>query len=224
MSTPLVPGVSPARRITVRGAESVKTKPDYVILTFTVEHKDKSYAGAAENVAGRVHNLTVALTQAGFASEWIKTTRYEIRENYVFFTDRKNMHQRQLDGYICTQRLQVEFYFDSDLLGRGISTVANCLASPQFDISYTIKDKDALIEELLKKAATRARRKAEVLCASAGGSLGKLVSVDYNCNNFPSHFPKPASTHAITASLPALDFQPKDIEVSETVTFVWEIE
>ena len=47
-------------------------------------------------------------------------------------------------------------------------------------LSLKTKDPSAVNEALLTSAAANAKRKAEVLCAASGVSLGDLVNIDYN--------------------------------------------
>ena len=138
--------------------------------------------------------------------------------------------QKQFDGYVCTHRLKVEFDFAPDLLGKALSTISASLADPQLDVAFTVKDKDAVNEELLSNAAKNAKKKAEVLCSASGAALGKLITIDYNwsdINIFSKVDLRMEDTCEMalpTAILPPIDIQPNDINVSDTATFVWEIQ
>lgn len=218
------------RTITIKGVGRATIKPDYVILSLTVEAKEKKYAIAVESAAKKINKLNEVLEQAGFETGCAKTINYNVRANYNFVKDRKNQTQRQLDGYVCVHRLKIELDYNTELLGKGLSTIASSLANPQLDISFTVKDKDAVNEELLSNAAKNARKKAEVLCAASGATLGKLITIDYNWSDI-SFFSKAdlnlQDTCAFampTAVLPPIDIQPNDINVSDTATFIWEIE
>lgn len=218
------------RRITIKGVGRATIKPDYVVLSLSVEVKETKYANAVEKAAEKIAKLNSALEKAGFEAESAKTANYNVKENYNMVRDRKNQVQRQFDGYICTHRLKIEFDYDMELLGKALSTITSSLSEPQLDISFTIKDKDAVNDELLSNAAKNARRKAEILCAAAGATLGKLITVDYNwsdINILSKADLRMEDTCAMalpTAALPPIDIMPKDINVSDTATFIWEIE
>lgn len=218
------------RRITIKGVGRATIKPDYVVLSLSIEVKEAKYANAVEKAAEKIDKLNSALEKAGFEAGSAKTANYNVKENYNMVRDRKNQMQRQFDGYICTHRLKIEFDYDMELLGKALSTITSSLAEPQLDISFTIKDKDAVNDELLSNAAKNARRKAEILCAAAGATLGKLITVDYNwsdINILSKADLRMEDTCAMalpTAALPPIDIMPKDINVSDTATFIWEIE
>ncbi len=56
--------------------------------------------------------------------------------------------------------LKIEFELDHDLLGKILDNVSRCECHPEFDISYTIKDKEAVKNKLLEKAVKDSRVKA----------------------------------------------------------------
>lgn len=218
------------RKITIKGVGRTKIKPDYVILTLTVEAKEKKYANAVECAAKKIEKLNVALEEAGFEKGSAKTSSYNVYANYNYVQDRKNQMQHQFDRYICTHRLKIEFDYDVTLLGKGISTISASLSNPQLDISFTVKDKDSVNEELLNNAAKNARKKAEVLCSASGAKLGRLITIDYNwsdINIYSKADLRMQDTCVLampTAVLPPIELQPNDINVSDTATFIWEIE
>lgn len=218
------------RTITIKGVGRATIKPDFVILTLIVEAKEKKYACAVESAAKKIEKLNKSLEETGFEKESAKTLSYNVRANYSFAKDRKGQMQRQFDGYICTHRLKIEFDFDAEFLGNALSTISTSLANPQLDVAFTVKDKDAVNEELLSSAAINAKKKAEVLCNSSGASLGKLVTIDYNwsdINIFSKVDLKMDDTCELampTAILPPVDIHPNDINVSDSATFVWEIQ
>lgn len=217
------------RIITIKGVGRTTIKPDYVVLSLTIESKEKKYAHAVESAAKKINRLNNALEDCGFEPGSAKTASYTVRANYNFTKDRKNQVQRQFDGYVCIHRLKIEFDYDKELLGKALSLISTSLSDPQLDVSFTVKDKDAVNEELLSNAAKNARKKAETLCVASGASLGKLVTIDYDWSDihiFSKADLKMENTCGIalpTAVLPPVDIQPNDINVSDTATFVWEI-
>lgn len=56
--------------------------------------------------------------------------------------------------------MKIEFDLDHDLLGKILDNVSRCECHPEFDISYTIKDKEAVKNKLLEKAVKDSRVKA----------------------------------------------------------------
>ena len=70
--------------------------------------------------------------------------------------------------------------------------------------------------------------KTEILTKASGVTLGELVSIDYNWGELHLYFPTRYEMEAdclmkISAAPTAMDIEPDDIDVSDSVTFVWEI-
>jgi uncharacterized protein YggE len=81
------------------------------------------------------------------------------------------------------------------------------------------------LEELLIRATENARRKAEVLARASNVTLGDLISIDYNWGDLYlySNTSYMMENNCLAFKTSAPDIEPDDIEVSDTVTFVWEI-
>ena len=120
---------------------------------------------------------------------------------------------------------------DNDRLGKILYALAHCALHPEFRISYTVKDREAAKNELLGKAVADAKEKAAVLSRSAEVTLKAIQSIDYSWGeiNFevrPMNKMLEAECLAAPMAAPGydIDIEPDDIEVSDTVTVVWEIE
>lgn len=217
------------RTITIKGVGRAAIKPDLVILSVTVEAKEKKYASAVENAAKKIKRLNGALQQSGLEADSAKTVSYDVHENYNFVRDRKNQMQRQLDGYNCVHRLKIEFDYNAELLGKVLATISMSLADPQLDVSFSVKDKEAVDAELLGNAAKDARRKAEILCTASGAELGKLLKINYDwkdiniCERADLRMGDTCAFAMSAADVPPIPIQPKDINVSDSAVFIWEI-
>lgn len=81
---------------------------------------------------------------------------------------------------------------------------------------------------LLQSACANAKAKAEILTKASGVTLGELVSIDYNWGELHLYSPTryemdEACMMRASAAPTAMDIEPDDIDVSDSVTFVWEI-
>ena len=176
------------------------------------------------------------MEKAGFEKGSVKTVSYNVRMDYSTYRDQKGMFQKNFEGYVCNNSLKIEFDFDSVILGKALNAVSKCLSEPQMDISFTIKDKDAGSDRLLKSAAVNAKRRAEILCNGCGAELGKLISVDYDWKEIKISSRADISTDGMgeTAILsapaasrpipPQPQIQPTEFDVSDSAAFVWEIQ
>lgn len=220
--------------ITIKGVAKVTAKPDWVIMSLSVEGEAKIYLEAVDKVNEKISKLTHNLGLVGLEKESVKTTRYNVIPKYNFYNDRKGIAQRDFKGYLCKHNVDIEFDYDSEMVGKVLGAVESGFANPQLNISFTLKDKDALGDMLLEKVTKNAKRRAEIVCKAADVKLGKLLNVNYNWNEInvysKSAFDQGNTTGVLFAPTatnealaPKTDIQPEDISVSDSATFVWEI-
>ena len=121
----------------------------------------------------------------------------------------------------------------SGRLGNILYALANSQLRPEFRISYTIKDQEAAKNQLLGKAVSDAMEKADTLARAARLTLKDIQSIDYSWGqiNFEVHPMNRMLVAEEDLALPMaatgsydMDIEPDDIEVSDTVTLLWEIE
>lgn len=217
-----------SRTITVRGVGSVSVKPDYITLSMTIDSQDKSYDRATEEAARRIDILQDATVSVGYKKDALKTASFNVETRYENVKDRQGNYKREFSGYACIYRLKLSFDFDSKQLARVISVIADSGAKPELSIAFTVKSPAKVNEELLISAAENTKAKAEILCKASGNKLGELLSIDYNWGelNIVSR-----TTYEMEDCIPPMmamskcaapEIEPDNIEVSDTVAFVWE--
>ena len=74
-------------------------------------------------------------------------------------------------------------------------------------------------------ASDTARRKAQILCDASAVTLGDLQSIKYSWGDADlySRTDFNLGERNMVMMKASLDFVPEDIEIEDTVTFVWEI-
>lgn len=228
--------VKEAEKITVKGVGKTTVLPDYVIVSLVLEAEGKKYAEAVDSAAEKISQLNKALQAVGFEESSVHTKSFHVQPKYRLSKNRKDQMQRILDGYVCTHRLAMEFDYEKERLSKAVETISSSLAEPKLDISFTIKDKESVNERLLEMAAVNAKKRAEILCVSLGVSLGKVISIDYDWKEIcfsskPRFYPGMNETMMLSPTMPPdqsngqiLDLEPHEIDVSDSATFIWEIQ
>ena len=166
----------------------------------------------------------------GFERSDLKTLNFAVDTEYVTYKERGEYKQRFV-GYKFRHLLKLEFDSDNKRLGKILFALANCPLNPEFRIAYAVKDPEAAKNTLLGKAVKDAMEKAEVLAGAAGVTLKDIQSIDYSWGeiNFEvSPMRGDMMMEKRMAPMAAMDsydmdIEPDDIEVSDTVTVVWEI-
>ncbi len=169
----------------------------------------------------KIEQLNETLVGIGFEKKSIKTTNFRICDTFCYKKE-KGVEKRVFDGFICTHNLKVEFDYTTKRLGETLNAISKCLANPEIDIDFTVKNTAAVKKELLISATQNAREKAEILCAASGVLLGNLLTIDYNWNDI--HFHSDMRYCCCEQSVgSAIELEPDDIKTKDSATFVWEI-
>lgn len=217
------------RTIKVKGTGIVKTKPDYVVLTLTLESFEKLYEDAMDSAATKIEQLNESLKKCGFNKSVVKTTHFSVDTIYESIKQKFGDYKRVFKGYKVIHYLKVDFDFESSMLAKSLSAIGSCLANPEISISFTVKDPTYISEEMLRTASESALKKAKILCESSGVSLGELISIDYSwgdLNIFSETSYRISEECLLESGMPkgsGIEIEPDDIETSDSVTFVWEI-
>lgn len=218
-------------RITGRG--QIRVKPDMTRITMTLEGICPEYGETLRRSSLDTDCIKDVLANFGFERQELKTLSFNIDTVYESYKE-KGIYKQRLAGYKFRHLLKVEFESDHDRLGKILYALAHCQVKPEFRISYTVKDQEAAKNELLGRAVTDAKEKAAVLTQAAGVKLGEIRSIDYSWEEISfevrpmrSAMLAEPGTEDMAASVSAgydLDIEPDDIEVSDTVTVIWEIQ
>ena len=218
------------RTIRVTGKGQIKVKPDMTRITMTVTDVYKEYGETLRRSSEDTEALKDVLSAFGFERSDLKTLSFNVDTEYESYREHGTYKQRFV-GYRFHHVLKVEFDSDNDRLGRILYALANCSVSPEFRISYTVKDPESAKNLLLGKAVTDAEEKAAVLTQAGGVTLKEIQSIDYSWGEINFEY-RPMNgdllaERCIAAPMATesydLDIEPDDIEVSDTVTVIWEI-
>ena len=219
------------RIIRVTGKGSIKVKPDLTRLVMTLTGTEKEYEHTLRRSTEDTDALYKTIEALGFQRSSLKTLSFDIDTKYESYRDKRDNYQQRFVGYEFTHRIKIEFPIDNKLLGKTLYALAHSSVHPEFRISYTVSDPEAAKNELLGKAVTDATEKAKVLTQAANVKLRSIQSIDYSWGEMDLELrmlPK-LMTDGYAAPTCAeeeydININPDDIETSDTVTVVWEIE
>lgn len=216
------------RTITIKGIGKLSLKPDQVVVSLTLETIDKNYDKAMDMAADHLEQLRGALVGIGFAKDDLKTASFNVGTEHERELDKNGNYKRIFTGYGVTHHLKLEFDFDSQRLSKTLGAIAACIAEPELNVQFTVKDKESVNAALLESACVNAKAKAGILAKASGVRLGDLISIDYNWGELhlfsPTQYDVEDACMKIAGAAPtSIEIEPDDIDVSDSVTFVWEI-
>lgn len=214
------------RTIRVTGKGQLKVHPDMTRITISLEGLHKEYEKTLKCSSEDTEELKSLLVPFGFERADLKTLSFNVEPEHEEYKE-KEAYKYRLIGYKYRHVMKVEFESDNKRLGKILYALANCPLHPEFRLSYTVKDPEAVKNELLGKAVQDAVAKAEVLAGAAGLKLGDIQNVDYSWGEIDFEY-RPmkcliAEPGMAEGGRYAMDIEPDDIEVQDTVTVVWEI-
>lgn len=218
------------KTIRVTGKGQLKVKPDTTRITMTLEGRYPEYSETLRHSSEDTEVLKDVLSRFGFDRSDLKTLNFSVDTEYESYREREAYKQRFV-GYRFSHVMKVEFPSDNQRLGRILYALANCNVSPEFRISYTVKDPEAAKNALLGKAVVDAKEKASVLTQAGGVMLKSIQNIDYSWGEIDFEYSPMDRMLGAKACKPLMatqsydmDIEPDDIDVSDTVTIIWEIE
>lgn len=217
------------KTIRVTGNGQIKVKPDMTRITMTITGVCREYGETLHRSSEDTETLKDVVSRFGFERSELKTLSFNVNTEYETYQDENDDYKHRQVGYRFNHLLKIEFEFDNDRLGRLLYALANCGVEPELRIIYTVKDPEATKNLLLGKAVTDAKEKAVVLTRAAGTALKDIQSIDYSWGEI-SFECSPMRDALLLECCDApgaksydMNIEPDDIEVSDTVTVVWEI-
>lgn len=216
------------KTIKVTGKGKLSVKPDRIHLFMTLQETKKTYEEALENSSMQAEQLAACFSKLGFDKKALKTTSFRVNaKNETYKHDGAWRHR--MIGYEFLQEMKLEFDFDNELLGKVLYALAHCSVSPRLRIDYTVKDIEAAKNELLAKAVSDSRAKAAVLTQAANVQLGDLLNINYSWEEMEIKCSPVAvcgGAELMRGGLEegyTMNIEPDNIDITDTVTVVWEI-
>lgn len=200
-------------------------------ITIILEGIYKDHGETLRRSAQDTEQLWEILSAFGFERADLKTLSFNVDPEYESYVEDETF-KRRLAGYKFRHIMKIEFESNNDRLGKVLYALANGSLNPEIKISYTVKDQEAAKNELLGKAVKDAREKVIVLTRAAGVTIKEIQSIDYSWRKVDlevSPMIRAMETENRWMALSDdedsydLNIEPDDIEVSDTVTVVWEI-
>lgn len=212
------------RTITVRGQANLAVAPDTIVLNLDFNVIKADYDLARE-VSLSINNQVIKIAKAnGLTAKDVKTSSYSIETAYKSVKT-NNGWENQFEGYKLIHKMNISFDIDAERLGRIIKGVNKCDVIPDLSIEYTVKDATDAKEQLLALAVKSSQSKATAITSAAGVHLGDVVSINYSWSEMhiisDRYDTCYESNNEYESS--AINITPEDIDISDSVTIVWEL-
>lgn len=200
--------------VTVSGNGKVTYRPDMATIVVGVSSDGQSAKDAWDLNKIKVDRVFDALKKAGIDAKDMQTTNLNVSPKY------DDSRPRQIVGYTVSYDLTVKVRKLDDL-GGVLDALMEAGANRGMQIGFGISDPEKLQDEARVKAVEDAKKKANLYVTTAGGKLGRVLSI--NENGYTPHW-RSYEMMAPAAKADALQVAAGELDMNVSVTVVWAIE
>ncbi|MEG1560316.1 MAG: SIMPL domain-containing protein [Clostridia bacterium] len=199
---------------------------DIITISLTIAFEDKDYGEALSRLGQKASDLAASIYPL-LGAHCLKTENFGVDTVYENIRDQNGSYKRTFSGYRARESYSLEINFSTSLLGALLEDIAESNATPEIDLTFSVKDAEALRESALKNAMKLGIKRAGLMADALGVDLLSISEISYST---PLNY---GETISINETMPlksgaravsTIAISPKDAEVKETVTIVWEIE
>jgi uncharacterized protein YggE len=177
----------PDRTVSVTGEGETRGAPDTAHIQLGVVTESESAQTAVERNNQAMAQLLSVLQARGIPEVNVQTTSFNVSPQYRHEPGRESQTPR-IVGYQVTNQVQVKLT-ELDKMGGVLDAVVQVGANQIHGIQFSVDDDEQLTDDALRMAMNDARRKAELLAAAAGSSLGRVVEIRYGSPGGPIPMP-----------------------------------
>ena len=206
-----------SRTLTISGSGKISLKPDFATVSVGIHTEKPTAAEAVAENNANSQKLIDALKAAGVGDN-IQTSNFSIWQNNLFGTDGKPTGSNYaVDNTVFLTVRNLDKL--GDLLDTAVKAGANNINSIQFDAA----DKTKALSAARIEAVKTAKAQAEELATAAGVTLGAIQSIQYyDGSPSPITMNKGYGGSVMSADI-AVPINPGQLEITASVTIVYEI-
>ena len=204
-----------ASKLTVQGDGKVSASPDMVTIVLGVETQNASAAGAVQENAGLMNATINALLDAGIAEKEIQTSSFSLT-TMPQDQPKTASEKPKAPVFLATNQVTVKLNNTTDV-GRVLDAAVSAGSNSIQQVSFDLRDPSPQNDRAMTLAIENAQRQAEVAANAAGVKLGRILELTEGYG-----FVAPTAKSALFANV-ATPIQPGELEVSASVTVIYEI-
>ena len=212
------------RKLQITGKGNLAIAPDLLILAFEVNAHEWEYEKAIGRLNDKVEQLRQILEKENVDRKQLKTKDFRVNRETSW---NKKTEKSEFNGFRASHSLELELPLEQGLINRLLGKVATTLDDLDFRINFSVKDTETYHQQLLKNAIQKAKESAVLIAEASGVQLREIIDIDCTIREIQIRsrsydYRVYETSHELAAPTP--DFEPDDIDVSESVTITWRIE
>lgn len=207
--------------ITVSGHGEVQAPPDTATVDVGVQVTAANVGDARDRAATSADAVVTSLKNNGVDAKDIKTIDLSIQPQYQYGTN----SVPKLIGYTVTNTVEAKI--------RKLETVSKAVDDAVTaggndarlsGLTFTVENKDQLIQQARQAAMNDARTKADQLAKLGGVSLGKPITISENQSTPPIPFAAPADAKTAQGGVPSTPIQPGTSTLTVDLQVRWALQ
>ena len=218
------------KKITVTGKGRLIVSPNITEVTLIINGLEDEYHQALARSVDETNVLKLVLVQHGLDKETLKTKNFEVYKKVKQVKDSYGNYHDKFIGYKYNHSLSFRFDNNNELLGKILYTISKLNINPEINVRYLIKDIEKAKNDLLANAIKDSMLKANIMAEASNVELGDIQSIDYSWGTIryePHDYNLMGSDSILMCNAAAdtfdIDIEPDDVELTDTVTVVWNI-
>ena len=201
--------------ITVSAEGRVSIAPDMATIRIGVSTTGTTAAEALQANNEQLRAVQTTLRNAGLTDPDLQTTGLSVNPQYNFKDNKQT-----LTGYEASNSLTVRVQ-DLSRLGEILDQVTRDGANEINGLAFGLKDSRAVEDEARVEAVREARRRAEMMAAAEGVTLGRVVEIRDKSSEIAMPVFQSAMRSAVLMDSPPVEAG--EVDYRSSVTMVWEL-
>lgn len=207
----------PMRTITVSGTGMLTLEPDLAYIYIGIQTQDASASTAMAENTTKAQALISAIKSFEVEAKDIQTSNFSISPQPIY-DDKYNV----IDYTYMVQNTLHVTVRDLAQLGSLLDAAFQAGANTIHSISFDIGDRTGAVSQARLAAVENARQQADELAAATGVRIGDVQTISYY-DSTPS-IVQYVEVRAMADSASSVPIESGSMEISTTVTIVYEIE
>jgi uncharacterized protein len=212
------------RKLQITGKGKLSVAPDIIILSFDASAQEWEYEKTVNALNRKVEELRSLIEAVGVERNKLKTKDFSIHKDTI---RSKKTDTYEFNGFRAAHSLELELPLDKSIINKLLGQIAKGMDNLDFRIAFGVKDAAPQQQQLILQAIAKAKENAALIAGATGVELMEILDIDYSYreltirsqrHDYPVYEADMMSTYDA-----APDFEPDDIDVTETVTITWRI-
>lgn len=218
------------RKITVTGKGRLIVSPEITEVSLIIKGLEDEYYQALAKSVDESNLLKIILIENGLKKDSLKTKDFNVYKKTKSLKDQYDNNHQKFLGYEYYHVISFKFDNDNELLGKILYSISKLEIELEVSVKYLIKDFEKAKNDLLALAVNDSTVKAKIMAEAANVVLGEIESIDYSwgtirydSNEFRVMNNSSMDLCAASSNIFEIDIEPEDIELTDTVTIVWNL-